>query len=400
MKVLMAHNFYQQPGGEDKCFASEAELLRSHGHEVSTYALHNDAIDRMSGLEVAGAAVWNRKAYKELSGHLRSQSPDVVHFHNTFPLMSPAAFWAAKSHGCAVVATLHNYRLLCPAATFSRDGRVCEDCLGRPSAWPAVVHGCYRGSRPASAVVAGSALAHRVLGTWDRKVDAFIALTEFARRKFIEGGLPAEKVALKPNFLHPDPGPSEASHDYALFVGRLSPEKGVDTLLAAWRKLADKATLRIVGAGPLSPQVEAASSQSEGVEYLGHRPGPEVMELIAGARFLAVPSIWYEAFGLVIVEAFAKAKPVIASRLGAMTEIIEEGRTGLLFEPGDPDDLAAKVNWAMEHPAEMRAMGQNARELYLQNFTARHNYDRLMEIYGAALDATKSTSAISASGSD
>jgi glycosyltransferase involved in cell wall biosynthesis len=211
------------------------------------------------------------------------------------------------------------------------------------------------------------------LGTWDRKVDAFIALTEFARRKFIEGGLPAEKVALKPNFLHPDPGPSEASHDYALFVGRLSPEKGIDTLLAAWRKLADKATLRIVGAGPLSPQVEAASSQSEGVEYLGHRPGPEVMELIAGARFLAVPSIWYEAFGLVIVEAFAKAKPVIASRLGAMTEIIEEGRTGLLFEPGDPDDLAAKVNWAMEHPAEMRAMGQNARELYLQNFTARHN---------------------------
>ena len=383
----MAHNFYQQPGGEDKCFASEAELLRSHGHDVLTYTLHNDANGQMGGLEAASAAVWNRKAHKELSGLIRSRSPDVVHFHNTFPLMSPAAFWAAKGQGCAVVATLHNYRFLCPAATFTRDGRVCEDCLGRPSAWPAVAHGCYRGSRAASAVVASSALAHRVLRTWDRKVDAFIALTEFARRKFVEGGLPAGKVVLKPNFLHPDPGPSEASHDYALFIGRLSPEKGIDTLLAAWRKLAGTATLRIAGTGPLSPRLEAVSSNSEHVEYLGQRSAPEVMQLIAGAQFLVVPSIWYETFGLVIIEAFAKAKPVIASRLGAMTELVRDGHTGLLFEPGDADDLAGKVTWASEHPAEMQVMGQNARRVYLQNFTAQENYDKIVEIYEFARGA-------------
>ena len=397
MKILMVHNFYQQPGGEDKCFASEADLLRHHGHELLTYTLHNDAIDRLNGIEAASAAVWNRKAHKELSRLIQLHSPDVVHFHNTFPLMSPAAFWAAKSQGSAVVVTLHNFRLLCPAATMSRDGRVCEDCLGRPLAWPAVAHRCYRGSRAASAAIASSSLVHRTVGTWDHKVDAFIVLTEFARRKFIEGGLPAEKLVLKPNFLYPDPGPSERSQGYALFVGRLSPEKGVETLLAAWRKLVDPPTLRLVGTGPLSPDVSDAVSDSEDLEYLGHKPAPEVMELIAGAQFLVVPSIWYETFGLVIVEAFAKSKPVIASRLGAMGELVQDGHTGLLFEPGNSDDLATKLAWAIEHSEEMRVMGKNARAVYLQNYTAKGNYDRLMEIYNTALGSTRSTSAKSRS---
>jgi glycosyltransferase involved in cell wall biosynthesis len=252
-----------------------------------------------------------------------------------------------------------------------------------------VAHGCYRDSRAASAAVASSSFAHRILRTWGHKVDTFIALTEFARRKFIEGGLPAGKIHLKPNFVHPDPGPSEASQNYALFVGRISPEKGIDTLLAAWNKLAEGIPLRIVGTGPLSPRVESASSQSDAIEFLDHKSASDVMDLIAGAQFLVVPSIWYETFGLVIVEAFAKAKPVIASRLGAMTELVQDGHTGLLFEPGDPDDLAAKVMWAIGHPAEMRVMGQNAREVYLKNFSAQGNYDRLMEIYGFAVASAR-----------
>jgi len=387
----MAHNFYQQHGGEDKCFFAESELLRVNGHDLSTYTLHNDAISYIGGIKAAGLAVWNRGAYNELSGLIRSKKPEIVHFHNTFPLMSPAALWAAKHHECAVVCTLHNYRLICPVGTLIRNGRICEDCTRRMIPWPGVVHGCYRDSRLASAAVASTLFIHRLLQTWSDKVDSFIVLTEFARGKFIEGGIPADKIFVKPNFVDPDPGPSEGGRDYALFVGRLSPEKGIDTLLTAWNKLAHKMTLRIVGAGPLSSQVMSASSQLEEVEFLGHKQTSEVMDLMAGAAFVVVPSIWYETFGLVIVEAFAKAKPVIASRLGAMTELVREGYTGLHFEPGNPDDLAAKVTWAVDHPREMRTMGQNARDVYVKNYGAERNYRRLVEIYQSALAAARGT---------
>jgi glycosyltransferase involved in cell wall biosynthesis len=389
MKVLMAHNFYQEPGGEDKCFVAESDLLRRSGHDVLTYTVHNDALSHMSGLRAAGTAVWNREPYKELSAIIGSKRPEVVHIHNTFPLMSPAAFWAAKAHGCAVINTLHNYRLACPGGNLFRNGRICEDCVGRAWPWPGMVHGCYRNSRPASAAVASLLFTHRVLGTWSDKVDSFIALSSFARQKFIEVGLPAEKIALKPNFVDPDPGPGGASHNYAIFVGRLSPEKGIETLLKAWNKLAGKITLRIVGTGPLSHQVEAASSQTGSIEFLGQKQTSEVMDLLAGANFLIMPSLCYETFGLAIIEAFARARPVIASRLGTMMELVEEGYTGLHFELGDPDDLAAKVTWAIEHPAEMQLMGQNARGVYVENYGADRNYDRLMEIYASALDSSQ-----------
>jgi len=393
MKGLVAHNFYQEPGGEDKCFAAETDLLRRNGQDLLTYTVHNDALSDMSGLRAAGAAVWNRSAYKELSALIRSQRPDVVHLHNTFPLMSPAAFWAAKAQGCAIVATLHNYRLVCPAGALVRDGRICEDCTARSWPWPGIVHACYRGSRPASATVASMLLTHRALGTWSRKVDTFIALSTFARRKFIEGGIPAEKIALKPNFVDPDPGPAETSRGYALFVGRLSPEKGIHTLLKAWDRQADGMVLRIVGDGPFSRAVKEASAKSDSIEGLGYRQPAEVMDLMAGAEFLIMPSLCYETFGLVTIEALARAKPVIASRLGAMAELVEDGRTGLHFAPGDPDDLADKVTWAREHPAEMRAMGQNARAVFVANYTAERNYDRLMEIYQSALESVRGSRA-------
>jgi glycosyltransferase involved in cell wall biosynthesis len=392
MKILMAHNFYQQVGGEDMCFQSESDLLRDRGHDLETYTVHNDAIKQMSGMKAARLAIWNRESNAELSRLIQSQKPDIVHFHNTFPLMSPAAFWAAKAHGCAVVKSLHNYRLICPVGTFYRSGRVCEDCAGHPWPWPGVIHGCYRNSRPASAVVASMTFMHRVLRTWSDKVDRFIALSEFARRKFIEHGIPAEKIALKPNFLDPDPGPGKAGRGYAVFAGRLSPEKGIETLLAAWKRLATRTTLRIMGDGPLLPLVQAASSQSEMIEYLGYKPWPEVMDVMANADFLIMPSVCYENFGLAIIEAFAKAKPVIASRLGTMIEFVKDDYTGLHFEPGDPDDLAAKVTWAIEHPAEMQAMGQNGRVVYLERYGAERNYQRLMEIYQAALTSARGCS--------
>src|SRR5437773_765730 len=229
MKILVVHNYYKQAGGEDQCVAAEVEMLQAHGHEVTQYVLHNDAIDRMSRLEVATRTIWSRRAYREIRELIHSHRPEIAHFNNTFPLISPAAYYAARAEKVGVVQTLHNFRLLCPNALFFRAGRVCEDCLGKSIPWPGVVHKCYRGSRAASATTAAMLAVHRMLGTWREAVDTYIALTDFGRQKFIEGGLPPEKIAVKPNFVHPDPGPGAGTGGYAIFVGRLSEEKGLQT---------------------------------------------------------------------------------------------------------------------------------------------------------------------------
>ncbi len=245
--MLLLHNRYQQPGGEDQVFAAEGNLLEAHGHQVLRYTRHNDQVTDQNPLALAGATVWNQAVYRELRTLIRRERPQVAHFHNTLPMISPAAYYAARAEGVPVVQTLHNYRLLCPNALFYRDGQVCEDCLGKAVPWPGVVHACYRESRASSGAVATMLTAHRAIGTWKKAVDMYVALTEFARQKFVQGGLPAEKIVVKPNFIEPDPGSGEGRGHYALFVGRLSQEKGVDTLLAAWEQLGEKVPLKIVG---------------------------------------------------------------------------------------------------------------------------------------------------------
>src|SRR5215212_4268687 len=251
MKILLAHNEYQQPGGEDQIFRSEAALLEAHGHQVLRYAAHNDRVAGMNPVALAGSTVWNRASYRELQSMIRRERPQVAHFHNTLPLISPAGYYAAKAEGVPVVQTLHNYRLLCPNALFFRDGHVCEDCQGKLVPWPGVLHACYRESRPASAAMAAMLTTHRALQTWTEQVDVYIATTEFAREKFVQGGLPAEQLVVKPNFLHPAPSPGQVRGDFALFVGRLSPEKGVGTLLETWKRSRVRVPLKIVGDGPL-----------------------------------------------------------------------------------------------------------------------------------------------------
>ena len=233
-------------------FLAETALLESYGHRVVRYITHNDRVAELNSVTLAGKTVWNSSAYRELRNLIHLEQPDVAHFHNTFPLVSPAGYYAARAEGVPVVQTLHNYRLLCPNALFFRDGGVCEDCKSKAITWPGVVHKCYRGSRAASGVVTAMLTTHRALRTWRKKVDVYIALTEFARRKFIEGGLPAGKIIVKPNFVYPDPGPGEGEGGFALFVGRLSFEKGVGTLLAAWEHLDRRIPLKIVGDGPLT----------------------------------------------------------------------------------------------------------------------------------------------------
>jgi glycosyltransferase involved in cell wall biosynthesis len=391
MKVLAVHNRYQQPGGEDQVFLAETTLLESYGHRVVRYSTHNDRVAGMNRLALAGNTLWNSSTYRELRALIRQERPHVAHFHNTFPLVSPAGYYAAKAEGVPVVQTLHNYRLLCPNALFFRDGRVCEDCMGKVIPWPGVVHKCYRGSRAASGLVTAMLTTHRVLRTWTEMVDAYVALTEFARRKFVEGGLPAEKMVVKPNFVYPDPGPGEGRGGYALFVGRLSPEKGVGTLLAAWERLDRQVPLKVVGDGPLREQVVEAPDRHPCVEYLGYRPAEEVHGLMKEASMLVFPSEWYETFGRVAAEAFATATPVIAADIGAVAELVEHGHTGLRFRPGDPEDLAAQVGWFLSHPEEHARMRREARAEFEAKYTAERNHQMMMEIYESALEREEAT---------
>ena len=238
-------------------------------------------------------------------------------------------------------------------------------------------------------VVATMLASHSAVHTWTDKVDRFIALTEFGRRKLIDGGLPADKIVSKPNFVHPDPGYKGGSSDYALFVGRLSTEKGIATLIDAWSQCKFDLSLRIVGNGPLEQELQDLVRRHSHILIEGRRPIGEVYDLMRDAAFLVMPSIWYETFGRTIVEAFAVGTPVIASRLGAMEEIVDDSVTGLHFTPGDAADLAAKILWAIEHPGEMREMGRRARQVYEQKYTPEVNYPQLMAIYESALSENR-----------
>jgi glycosyltransferase involved in cell wall biosynthesis len=384
--VLLLHNRYQQAGGEDQVFTAEGKLLEERGHRVLRYTLHNDQVSEMSRAGLAKATVWNGAVYRELRALIRKEQPQVAHFHNTFPLISPASYYAVRAEGVPVVQTLHNYRLLCPNALFFREGRICEDCLDKRLPWPGVVHACYRGSHSSSMAVAAMLTTHRTFNTWTRAVDAYIALTEFAREKFVEGGLPAHKVVVKPNFVDPDPGMGEGKGGYVLFVGRLSPEKGVGTLLRSWERLRMKIPLKIVGDGPLAPMVAEVAKQCPEVEWLGQQSQARVSKLMKHAQALIFPSVWYEGFPMVIAEAYAVGLPVIASDLGSMRSLIDHGRTGLLFRPNDAEDLAAQVQWASTRPAELNRMRSEARTEFEVNYSAERNYRILTKIYRTVIE--------------
>jgi glycosyltransferase involved in cell wall biosynthesis len=384
MKVLVAHNFYQQPGGEDQCFADTLWLLESRGHEVVPYTADNDEIAQVGRLRTAAGTFWSQHTYRELSEVVRRERPEVVHFMNTFPLISPSAYYAARAGGAAVVQELQNYRLMCPGGVLMREGKVCQACVGRTVAWPGVVHGCYRGSRGGTAVVAGMLAAHRLAGTWRRAVDAYIAVTEFGRAKLIEGGLPAERLFVKPNVLHPDPGVGDGQGGYAVFVGRLATEKGITTLLAAWEKLAGLVPLRIVGDGPLAGVVAEAAKRLKGITWVGRQSAEGVVEQVSGASCLVLPSLWFEGLPKTLVEAMAMGTPVIASRLGALQELVTAGETGLLFEVGNAQELAARVRELVGSPEGLGRMRTSARQRYERQFSADRGYAALMRVYEAA----------------
>ena len=387
MKVLIAHNTYQHAGGEDVVVQQEGDLLRRMGHEVIEYrrSNHELGVTTLGGLSALKDTLWSSQSYREIQELTRDRKPDVAHFHNTFMLISPASYYACRRSNVPVVQTLHNYRLWCPRADFYRNHSICELCLGK-TPWPGILHGCYRDSRLQTAGVAMMLTMHRSRRTWQSQVDSFVAPTEFLRTKAVQGGIPADKIVVKPHFVYPDPGKAQRNGDYALFVGRLSREKGLVTLLNAWKGLSGL-KLKLVGAVGDDPTVlELIRSRDvNDVEVFGQVSRDAVLELLKGAAVLIFPSVLYESFGLSIVEAYACGVPVIASRLGAMAEIVKHGSTGLLFTAADSVDLAEKVKWAVEHPDEMNRMGLCARQAYSSHYTAEHNYKMLMSIYDKAI---------------
>ncbi len=390
MKILQVHNFYRRAGGEDQVYEAEYDLLTKHGHKVERYSAQNQAIETMSGLGIGLRTVFNRESYREIRNAIARERPDVVHAHNTFPIVSPALYYAAASEGVPVIQTLHNYRLLCPAATLFRDGAICEECVGSKVPYSAVAHRCYRKSAFASAAVASMLAAHWMAGTWTTKIHTYIALTNFTREKFIEGGFPAGKIVVKPNFLARDPGIGKGNGNYALFAGRLSEEKGLRTLLNAWERLARTIALKIAGDGPLADFVRQRADLLPNVEWLGDVEHARVMELMKNAAFLVVPSAWQEPFGMVIIEAAACGTPVIGSAVGSMTELIQNGVNGLHFTADDVNGLVDRVQAILTRPDDLLAMRQSSRLCYERNYTAERNYALLMQIYQSAASTTAS----------
>ncbi len=386
IRAMIVHNAYTSLGGEDRSAAAEASLLRSRGHEVLEFRASNAEIIA-EGLVSTGCALlasaWNRESYRRVREAVRDFRPDVVHVQNFWFALSPSVFGAAKAEGVPTVMSLRNFRLICPGALLMRDGRPCEVCVGR-TPWRGVARRCYHGSAAHTALVAQMIDSNRRRGTWSRDVDAYIALTDFSRRKFIEGGLPAERIFVKPNFLTRDPGDAARLGEGAVFVGRLSHEKGVAVAVEACRELA--VPLEIIGSGPELSDLQTLAGESPFLQFVGELPHDAAVERMKRAAFLIMPSVWYETFGRTIIEAFACGRPVLASRLGAMAELVDDGRTGLLFEPGNARDLAEKIRFMLDHPAERERMGREARAEFERKYTAEANYPQLMAIYAKAIE--------------
>jgi glycosyltransferase involved in cell wall biosynthesis len=394
MRVLLAHNFYgsENPSGENVAFLAERELLERRGIDVVPFERNSDKIrsEGRSGLILGGLSTpFNFQSASLLRKLALKTKPDIVHVHNTFPLISPSIFWSVRNLPCPVVLTLHNYRLFCAAGMPMRDGQVCTQCLDKRSVIPGLRYGCYRGSRLATIPLALSIALHRQIGTWDKHVDRFIALTQYQREMMIHAGLSENLVCVKPQFYpgNPEPIPWIKRDERVLFVGRLSPEKGVRDLLGAWKILgADAPNLDIIGDGPDRRELESQIN-SEGlvrIRMLGQLSFEETQKRIALSRLMVVPSTWFEGFPMVIREAFAFGVPVAASRLGSLAELVSEETNGFLLSPNSPEQIASAVRSAWADQEGLERLARGARQSYLASYTEDANFNTLLSVYGEA----------------
>ncbi|MDC8786687.1 glycosyltransferase [Roseateles koreensis] len=375
MRILLLHNHYRFPGGEDAVVNDELNLLLEHGHDVDIIERTNESIHDHSAWAAGLSAVWSRGSYHEVEHAIKKFRPDIVHAHNTFPLISPSAYWAATSLGIPVVQTLHNFRNICANALMLRDGKTCEQCIGKIP-WRGVVHKCYRNSGLQSLSLVSMLTLHQVIGSYKNKINTYIALNEYCRQKFVAGGLPGDRIVVKPNF-STDPGefPIENRSGF-LYVGRLSEEKGLHTLIKAAN--ASQQRITVIGDGPLVH--EARKCQM--LDVRGHCDRATVLALMARASYLIVPSIWYENMPRTVIEAFSCGLPVIASNIGALTDLVKHGVTGLQFPVGDASALASILTAAAKQDhATARSMHEGARAEYLKQYIPAKNYEHLLGIY-------------------
>lgn len=394
MKILLVHNYYgsSAPSGENQVFEAELELLLSRDHEVITFTRHSDEIrDKGTFGKITGALAtpWNHLMFMAIRRRVLHFKPDVVHVHNTFPLISPAIFYAIGTRAARVL-TLHNYRLFCPAAIPMRAGLVCTDCIDGHTVWPGLQHGCYRNSRLATVPLVASVSLHRHFGTWDNQVDAFIVLSEFQRERMTAAGLPIGRVHVKPNFYPGAPVvvPWVERRLCAVFAGRLTAEKGVDALIRAWLLWgAGAPELRIVGDGELRDELVrlAGTNSHVPIRFLGQLTGEEAQAEIAHARLLVLPSEGFEGFPMVVREAFAFGTPAAVSDIGPLPFIVKHGVNGVVFAPADPCSLLGQLRTAWETPGLLKLLSEGARAEFESKYTREKNYDMLMKIYRQAI---------------
>jgi glycosyltransferase involved in cell wall biosynthesis len=390
MRILFLHNRYIYRGGEDESREQEIAMLRARGEEVLDYVLDNAEIKSENLVTVGLRSVWNAKESDRVKDLIRSTRPDVMKVDNFFPLLSPSVFDAAKSMGVPTALSVRNYRLICPSANLFREGHICTSCVGSKVAFAAIQHRCYRQSYlQSAAVVASNAYAH-LRGIWTNYVDRYIAVSSFVKQQLVEGGFPEEKILVKPNFIS-DSGIGDGSGGYGLYVGRLTEEKGVRSLLKAWLDVPRSVHLKIIGDGPLESVVRQASDADSRIEYLGRKSLAEVCEYLGKAAFLVFPSEWYEPFGRTIVEAYCKGTPVIAAFTPPMKAMVEGDVTGLLYKPGESKDLASAVSILMSSPERLNLMRARARARYLALYTEDENYRQLIDIFQQCINTNHSS---------
>jgi glycosyltransferase involved in cell wall biosynthesis len=385
MRILLAHNFYRSsaPSGEDAVYLNERQLLEKH-FDVIRFEKYNDDIDdstlgKQVGLALSGA--WSKTSYKELSNLIEQTRPNLAHFHNTFPQITPSAWAACQDHNVPVVQTLHNFRYICPGALLLRDGKPCEDCIDG-SILNALKHRCYRNSIPATSAQVWNIVRNRWNGNFQNSVDCYIALTEFAASRLASGGLPKNKITVKPNFLLDPPTMGSGDGGYIIYTGRLSEEKGLQTLLKAWRKIDTPIILKLAGDGPLRQQLEKyCRTHKLNVEFLGFCARERVLQLVGDALLQVVPSEWYEGFPMVILEAYSCGTPVLVSRIGSLNEIVQEGESGYKFSVGDVDSLASSFRLILSDLDTVKSMRASVRQVFVEQYTAERNLTRTQRIY-------------------
>jgi glycosyltransferase involved in cell wall biosynthesis len=385
MRILQLHNRYKITGGEEGVVQAERSLLEQHGHTVELLEVNNDQIQGAWGKTIATtSAIYSFSSRQQVLEKIDHLQADLVHVHNFFPLLSPSIYDACRDRQVPVVQTLHNYRLICPKAMLFRDNQVCELCVGKRIPLAGVKYGCYRDSKMQTAVVTAMLGWHHLRGTWQNRVNTYIALTEFQKQKLIQGGLPSDRIQVKPNFAFVPEFPTVPRENFILFVGRLAEEKGIAQLIAAYDLNPHLPPLKIAGDGPLRASLEQLvrdRTLSDRIQFLGRQPQAAIFQLMRTAICLVFPSIWYEGFPLTIVEALGCGLPVIVPALGSMAEIVIDGQTGCHFQSQNPQDLADKIAWASQHPQELVPMSQVARQTYRTQYSPQANYDRLLEIY-------------------